>query len=202
MSVARTSLRTKLEPTVAETLTEAVVGAVMAIHREGQPIDLHMVEIMHMQHRMETDTRMIRGLVLDHGARHPDMPKRVTDAYILTLNVSLEYEKTEINSGFFYSSAEQRQKLVESERKFLDAKLKKIVDFKNEVCEGTGKAFHYQPKGHRSAVAGRAGQEWHHGPAPSQETKHGAIAARVWRSRAKLCGGPDSRGAWVCGTGV
>jgi T-complex protein 1 subunit zeta len=30
---------------------------------------------------------------MDHGARHPDMPKRVTDAYILTLNVSLEYEK-------------------------------------------------------------------------------------------------------------
>lgn len=94
MSVARTSLRTKLEPMLAETLTEAVVDAVMAIHREGQPIDLHMVEIMHMQHRMATDTRMIRGLVLDHGARHPDMPKRVTDAYILTLNVSLEYEKT------------------------------------------------------------------------------------------------------------
>lgn len=30
---------------------------------------------------------------MDHGARHPDMPKRVQDAYILTLNVSLEYEK-------------------------------------------------------------------------------------------------------------
>jgi T-complex protein 1 subunit zeta len=47
----------------------------------------------------------------------------------------------EVNSGFFYSSAEQRQKLVESERRFLDVKLKKIVDFKNEVCEGTGKNF-------------------------------------------------------------
>ena len=33
-------------------------------------------------------------------------------AYILTLNVSLEYEKSEINSGFFYNSAEQRDKLV------------------------------------------------------------------------------------------
>lgn len=37
---------------------------------------------------------LIRGLVLDHGARHPDMKKRVEDAYILTCNVSLEYEKT------------------------------------------------------------------------------------------------------------
>ncbi len=38
--------------------------------------------------------RLVRGLVMDHGARHPDMKKRVEDLYILTCNVSLEYEKT------------------------------------------------------------------------------------------------------------
>ena len=53
-----------------------------------------MVEIMKMQHRTAQETQLVRGLVLDHGARHPDMPKRVENAYILTLNVSLEYEKT------------------------------------------------------------------------------------------------------------
>ena len=37
--------------------------------------------------------RLIRGLVLDHGARHPAMKKRAEKAYILTCNVSLEYEK-------------------------------------------------------------------------------------------------------------
>jgi len=63
------------------------------------------------------------------------MPKRVENAFILILNVSLEYEKTEVNSGFFYSSAEQREKLVESERRFVDAKLKKIVELKNLVCD-------------------------------------------------------------------
>lgn len=53
-----------------------------------------MVEIMKMQHRTAAETQLVRGLVLDHGARHPDMPRRVENAYILTLNVSLEYEKT------------------------------------------------------------------------------------------------------------
>src|SRR5215204_4493889 len=96
ISVARTSLRTKVHITMADTLTEAVVDAVLAIHKDKEPIDLHMVEIMHMQHKSDTDTRTIRGLVLDHGARHPDMPKKVTDAYILTLNVSLEYEKRSV----------------------------------------------------------------------------------------------------------
>ena len=34
-----------------------------------------MVEIMEMQHKSAMDTQLIKGLVLDHGARHPDMPK-------------------------------------------------------------------------------------------------------------------------------
>ena len=43
--------------------------------------------------------RLVRGLVLDHGARHPDMKKRTTDAYILTCNVSMEYEKRLVKLG-------------------------------------------------------------------------------------------------------
>ena len=54
------------------------------------------VELMHMKHKLDKDTRLVRGLVLDHGSRHPDMPKRVEDAHILTCNVSLEYEKSEV----------------------------------------------------------------------------------------------------------
>ena len=94
-----------------------------------------MVEIMKMQHRSASDTQLIKGLALDHGARHPDMPKRLENCYILTMNVGLEYEKTEINSGFFYSSAEQREKLVESERRAVDNKVRKIIEFKNLVCD-------------------------------------------------------------------
>ena len=47
-----------------------------------------------MVHKLASDTQLVRGLVLDHGARHPDMPKRLENCYILTCNVSLEYEKT------------------------------------------------------------------------------------------------------------
>ena len=51
-------------------------------------------------------------MVMDHGSRHDDMPERLENCYIMTLNVSLEYEKTEVNAGFAYSSADQRDKLV------------------------------------------------------------------------------------------
>ena len=47
----------------------------------------------------------------------------------------VEHACSEVNSGFFYSSAEQREKLVESERRFTDAKCKKIVELKNLVCD-------------------------------------------------------------------
>lgn len=134
LSVARTSLSTKINRTLAAKLTPDIVDAVLAVYQAPTKPDLHMVEIMKMQHRTASETQLIRGLALDHGARHPDMPRFLENASILSLNVSLEYEKSEVNSGFYYSSAEQRDKLVESERRFVDAKLRKIVELKKEVC--------------------------------------------------------------------
>ncbi|KAG7321215.1 hypothetical protein KOW79_015630 [Hemibagrus wyckioides] len=141
VNVARTSLRTKVHTELADLLTEAVVDAVLAISKPNEPIDLYMVEIMEMKHKTESDTQLIRGLVLDHGARHPDMKKRVEDAYILTCNVSLEYEKTEVNSGFFYKSAGEREKLVKAERKFIEERVCKIIALKNKVCADNNKGF-------------------------------------------------------------
>uniref|UniRef100_A0A673V305 Chaperonin containing TCP1 subunit 6A n=1 Tax=Suricata suricatta TaxID=37032 RepID=A0A673V305_SURSU len=141
IDVARTSLRTKVHAELADVLTEAVVDSILAIKKQDEPIDLFMVEIMEMKHKSETDTSLIRGLVLDHGARHPDMKKRVEDAYILTCNVSLEYEKTEVNSGFFYKSAEEREKLVKAERKFIEDRVKKIIELKKKVCGDSDKGF-------------------------------------------------------------
>ena len=143
LAVAKTALRTKLAKNLADSLAPAIVDSVLTIGRFNNSIDLHMVEIMKMYHHSIFESKLVVGLVLDHGARHPDMPRRVDNAFILTLNVSLEYEKryvifyflhSEVNSGFFYSSAEQRDKLIESERTFIDNRLKKIVEFKESVC--------------------------------------------------------------------
>lgn len=141
LDVARTSLKTKVHASLAEVLTDACVDAVLAIRTPGKPVDLHMVELMEMQHKTATETSLIKGIVMDHGARHPDMPKRVENAYILTCNVSLEYEKTEVNSGFFYKSAEDREKLVAAERDFIDQRVKKIIALKKKLCDGTDKSF-------------------------------------------------------------
>lgn len=37
-------------------LFQAVVDSVLAVRKQDEPIDLHMVEIMEMKHKSETDT--------------------------------------------------------------------------------------------------------------------------------------------------
>lgn len=140
MEVAKASLMTKVHPNIANPLTEIVVDAVNTIKRDDR-IDLHMIEIMHMQHKMSTESKLIKGLVLDHGGRHENMPTRLENCYIMTLNVSLEYEKTEVHSGFFWSNADQREKLIASERAFTDEKVMKIIELKKKLCDGTNKNF-------------------------------------------------------------
>ena len=51
----------------------------------------------------------------------------------------MEYEKTEVNSGFFYKSADEREKLVSAERKFIEDRVKKVIEFKKNVCAGDDK---------------------------------------------------------------
>lgn len=108
--------------------------AIVTIHQVDRPLDLNLVERLTVQRKTALDSRLVRGLVLDHGGRHPDMPSRLENCRILTCNVSLEYEQTETQAGFVYSTAEEREKLVESERKWLDERCRKIIDLKRRVC--------------------------------------------------------------------
>ena len=104
-----------------------VTDAVLTVKRPGKPLDILMIEQMEMITKDALDSRLVKGLVLDHGARHPDMPKSLRNCYVLILNVSLEYEKSETNASFVYSSAQERDELVAAERKFTDDKVRKII---------------------------------------------------------------------------
>jgi T-complex protein 1 subunit zeta len=74
LKVARSSVSTKLEKDLCEQLSNIVTDAVLSIRNEKE-IDLHMVEIMHMKHKMQSETKLIRGIVMDHGARNVNMKK-------------------------------------------------------------------------------------------------------------------------------
>ena len=63
ISVARSSLRTKVRQDLADHLTEIVVDAVLSVYVPGTPIDLHMVEIMKKMHKNDYDSRLVKGIV-------------------------------------------------------------------------------------------------------------------------------------------
>ena len=48
---------------------------------------------------------------------------------------------SEVNSGFFYKSSAEREKLVSAERAFIDERVKKIIEFKKKMCDNTDKGF-------------------------------------------------------------
>lgn len=45
-------------------LTSACVDAVLTIRTQDKPADLHMVEIMEMQHKTATETTLVKGNLL------------------------------------------------------------------------------------------------------------------------------------------
>jgi T-complex protein 1 subunit zeta len=136
LCVARTTLRTKLPAVLADKLAEICVESVLVVRQPGEAVDLFMIEIQEMLHRATDETTLIRGLVLDHGARHPDMPKRLENVFVLTLNCGLEYEKSEVNSTMMYKSAAQRQEMADKEHRFVDERVAHIIALKQLVCAG------------------------------------------------------------------
>ena len=64
------------------------------------------------------------------------MKKHVDNAFILTCNISLEYEKSEVHSSFMYSNADQRERMVAAERAVTDERVDAVIALKNKVCVG------------------------------------------------------------------
>lgn len=139
--VARTSLRTKVNTKLADLLTTIVTDAVTTIHKPGKQLDLFMIEVMAIQQNTECDSRLVKGLVVDHGARHPGMPRSLKNAYILTCNVSLEKEKPVQDVVADYKTAEEREHFANEERRFIDDRVARIIALKREVCDTPDKTF-------------------------------------------------------------
>ena len=58
------------------------------------------------------------------------MPSRhMQHCHILNCECVKQHDKTEISSGFHHSNAAERDKLVESERKFTGEKVKQVIAF-------------------------------------------------------------------------
>ena len=48
----------------------------------------------------------------------------------------MNYFSSELNSGFFYKTAGERDDMVKAERKFIDDRVDKIIELKKKVVGG------------------------------------------------------------------
>jgi T-complex protein 1 subunit zeta len=135
VAVARTALRTKFPMKRAAELASLIVDAVLSVTDNEVP-DLHMLEVLKIMSLDSTaPLRRVRGLVLDHGGRHPMMPKALKNVFILCTNISFEYEKTEDNSQFYYSRTSQKKEMEAGERAHIKRRVDRVLDVMREICE-------------------------------------------------------------------
>jgi T-complex protein 1 subunit zeta len=134
LGLARSAIGTKVASELADHLASLVTDAVLTIKAPNGPADLLMVEQISMMTKLANDTQLIRGLVLDHGVRHAQMKRDLRNCYILAMNVSLEFENTEVNTTFAAAGAGDRERLAVAERRFVEEKVQRIVELKRRVC--------------------------------------------------------------------
>jgi thermosome len=129
--VSITTMASKLVNQHSEHLSEIAVEAVLLVAEEtddGYDVDLDMVKIEKKPGASLTDTRLVRGLIIDKEVVHDGMPKQVKDAKIGLLNAAMEIEKTEFDAKIAIETPDQMQAYLDQEENMLRDMVKKVKD--------------------------------------------------------------------------
>jgi len=128
--VAMTSMASKLVAEYREQLAEIAVEAILHVAQKvGSEYRADLDDIMVEKKPGEsiTDTRLIKGIVLDKEVVHPGMPKRIEKAKIALLDAALEVEKTEFDAKINIETPEQMEAFLHEEENMLREMVDKIV---------------------------------------------------------------------------
>ena len=128
--VAMTSMASKLVAENREKLAEIVVEAILDVaEKVGDEIKVDLDDIMVVKKTGEsvTDTKLIKGIILDKEIVHPGMPKRVETAKIALLDTALEVEKTEFDAKINIETPEQMDSFLKEEENMLQEMVDKIA---------------------------------------------------------------------------
>ena len=112
-------------------LAEIVVSALLQIADKDPTNDTYKVDIDNIKVEKKpggstSDTKLIKGIVLDKEVVHPGMPKRIEDAKIALINSPLEIEKTEFSAEIRINDPSQMKRFLEEENSMLSAMVDKI----------------------------------------------------------------------------
>jgi len=130
VKVARTSMQTKLVSTESEELSLMIVDAMLHVAEKtnkGYKVDIDNVKVEKKTGGSLSDTKLIKGIVLDKEVVHAGMPKKIVNAKIALINSPLEIEKTEFSAEIRISDPTQIKKFLDEETKMLKNMVDKVV---------------------------------------------------------------------------
>ena len=128
--VAMTSMASKIVSENKEQLADIVVDAVLYVARkigEEYRVDLDDVMVEKKSGESVTETKLIKGIVLDKEVVHSGMPRRVENAKIALLNCPLEVEKTEFDAKINIESPEAMEAFLKEEESMLRSMAEKVA---------------------------------------------------------------------------
>jgi thermosome len=129
--VAMTSLASKLVAGYSGYIADLAIDAILQVAEEvdgGYEVDLDMVKMEKKPGGSLTDSRLIRGLVIDKEVVHSDMPKLVRKAKIGLLNAAMEIEKTEFSAKIHIEKPDEMQAYLDQEEQMLREMVKKVKE--------------------------------------------------------------------------
>ena len=130
--IAITSMSSKGSELKGDKLPELCVQAVAQITEEKDgkiEADIDNIKVEKKSGGSSTDSRLIKGVVLDKEVVHPGMPKRVEKAKIALLNCALEVEETETDAKIHITDPEQLKSFLDEEQRML----REMVDHVKKV---------------------------------------------------------------------
>jgi len=129
--VAMTAMASKLVAENRERLAEIASSAILTIAQEVESqyrVDLDDIMMEKKPGFSLTDTRIIKGIVLNKELVHSGMPKRVENAKIALLSSALEVKKTEFDAKINIENPEQMEAFLHQEENMLKTMVNKIAE--------------------------------------------------------------------------
>ncbi|MEM1962266.1 MAG: thermosome subunit beta [Sulfolobales archaeon] len=118
-------------PDVVEHFINVVIDAVTTVAEKrpegGYLVRSDNIKIEKKKGSSLSETRLIKGIVLDKEVVHPGMPRRVEKAKIALLDAPLEIEKPDITAKINITSPDQIKKFLDEETRLLKEMVDKIV---------------------------------------------------------------------------
>jgi thermosome len=127
--VAMTSMASKLVAENREQLAEIAVEAVLDVTEnvgDEHRVDLDDIMVEKKPGESVTDTKLIKGIILDKEVVHSGMPKRVEKAKIALLDTALEVEKTEFDAKINIETPEQMEAFLKEEENMMRDMVEKV----------------------------------------------------------------------------